>query len=156
MTGRRIALFLFLCFFLFVLPAAADSVGTVTFGRSEITIVTAGGARFPFTVEVAETPEQLRQGLMYRETMAPDAGMLFRLGTEEVASFWMHNTFLPLDMIFIARDGHVTNIHRNAAPGSTAIISSVSPVVAVLEVNAGTSARLGLHAGDRVTSTALP
>ena len=136
-------------------PARADSSAPVVFGQSEVTIATASGTGFHFTVEVAETPDQLHQGLMFRDAMADDAGMLFLLGVDEVASFWMRNTFLPLDMVFIARDGRITNIHRNAAPGSTAIISSTLPVVAVLEVNAGITGRLGIHAGDRVIHPAF-
>ncbi len=135
---------------LFTGPALADSSGPVVFGRSEVKITTVGGGSYHFNIEVAETPDQLHQGLMFRDTMADDAGMLFLLGVNEVASFWMRNTFLPLDMLFIAHDGRITNIHRNAAPGSTAIISSTEPVVSVLEVNAGITARLGIHAGDRV------
>jgi len=149
---RRFAL---LALLLFAVPVRADSSGPVTFGHSEVKVATLGGASFRFAVEVAETPDQLHQGLMFRDAMADDAGMLFLLGTEEVASFWMRNTFLPLDMLFIARDGRVTDVHRNAAPGSTAIISSTVPVVAVLEVNAGITGRLGIHSGDRVIHPAF-
>ena len=149
---RRAALLFFL---LFAGPVLADSSGPVVFGHSELAIATAGGASFHFSIEVAETPDQLHQGLMFRDSMAEDAGMLFLLGTEDVASFWMRNTFLPLDMLFIARDGRISNIHRNAAPGSTAIISSTVPVIAVLEVNAGITGRLGIHAGDRVNHPAF-
>ncbi len=151
MISRLVILFLFLV----AAPVLADSSTPVTFGHSDITIVTIGGKTFRFAVEIAETQEQLHQGLMFRETMADDTGMLFLLGTEEVASFWMRNTFLPLDMIFIARDGHITNIHRNAPPGSTAIISSTAPVIAVLEVNAGITGRLGIHGGDKVLHPAF-
>ncbi len=150
-----ISRFVLLALLLFAAPVRADSSGPVGFGRSEVTVATVGGASFRFAVEVAETPDQLHQGLMFRDAMAEDAGMLFLLGSEEVASFWMRNTFLPLDMLFIARDGRITNVHRNAAPGSTAIISSTAPVVAVLEVNAGITARLGIHGGDRVLHPAF-
>ena len=148
----RVALLLLL---LLAAPARADSSGPVVFGRSEVTIATQAGGSFRFAIEVAETPDQLHQGLMFRDSMADDAGMLFLLEKEDVASFWMRNTFLPLDMLFIARNGRITDIHRNAAPGSTAIISSTVPVVAVLEVNAGITARLGIHTGDRVIHSAF-
>ncbi|MEI6557488.1 MAG: DUF192 domain-containing protein [Rhodospirillaceae bacterium] len=151
MTSRIVLLLLLLL----AVPARADQSAPVSFGRSEITIATLGGPRFHFSIEVAETAEQLHQGLMFRDAMAEEAGMLFLLGTEEVASFWMRNTFLPLDMLFITRDGHIANIHRNAAPGSTAIITSTAPVVAVLELNAGVTGRLGIHAGDRVIHPAF-
>jgi uncharacterized membrane protein (UPF0127 family) len=146
---------LFLFLFAPLSAASADTPGDMIFGHSDVTIVTAAGARYHFSVEVAETPEQLERGLMFRDAMPDDAGMLFLLGTEETASFWMRNTFLPLDMIFIARDGHIINIHRNAPPGSTAIISSTAPVISVLEINAGIAARLGIHAGDHVIHPAF-
>ena len=133
-----------------VTVAVADTPGEMVFGRSDVTIVTTAGAKYHFTVEVAETPEQLEHGLMFRDSMPEDAGMLFLLGLDEPASFWMRNTFLPLDMLFIARDGRITNIHHNAAPGSTAIISSTEPVTGVLEINGGVAGRLGIHAGDHV------
>ena len=137
-------------------PAAAeDAPGLMTFGHSDLTIATASGAKLHFTVEVAETPEQLERGLMFRDSMPADGGMLFLLGIEETASFWMRNTFLPLDMIFIARDGRITNIHHNAAPGSMAIISSTAPVTGVLEVNAGITNRLSIRPGDRVLHPAF-
>lgn len=149
MNGHTVLLLLLILF----APQAVladDASGVVTFGRSDVTIATSTGARHHFAVEVAEAPEQLERGLMFRDSMPEDAGMLFLLGSEEIATFWMRNTFLPLDLIFIARDGRITNIHRNAAPGSTAIIASTAPVTAVLEVNAGVAGRLGIHAGDRV------
>ena len=147
--------FVLLLLLTFTLPAWADSPGVVTFGHSDLTVATLGGSRFHFTVEVAETEDQLHQGLMFRDALAEDAGMLFLLGKEEEASFWMRNTFLPLDMLFIARNGRITNIHRNAPPGSTAIISSTEPVIAVLEVNAGITARLGIRGGDQVIHPAF-
>ncbi len=140
---------------LFTAPSRADSSGPVVFGHSEVKIVTAAGGSYLFNVELAETAEQLHQGLMFRDSMPDESGMLFLLGVNDVATFWMRNTFLPLDMMFIAHDGRITNIHRNAAPGSTAIISSTEPVVSVLEVNAGITARLGIHAGDRVLHPAF-
>jgi len=151
MISRAVLLLLLLL----AAPARADSSGPVTFGHSELTIATQAGGNFRFAIEVAETPDQLHQGLMFRDSMAEDAGMLFLLEKEDIASFWMRNTFLPLDMLFIARNGRITDIHRNAAPGATAIISSTVPVVAVLEVNAGITARLGIHTGDRVIHPAF-
>ncbi len=136
-------------------PVGAAEFGEVALGQTELIIATTRGAKFSFTVEIAESPEQQHQGLMFRESLPPDAGMLFLLGTEEIASFWMHNTFLPLDMIFVARDGRITNIHANAAPGSTAIISSTERVTAVLELNAGVTKRHGIHAGDHVLHSAF-
>jgi len=158
MIGRVIPPLLLLLLSLFALspPAAAEGSSPVVFGQGELTLATTGGAKFHFSIEIAETEDQLHQGLMFRDSMPADAGMLFLLGTEQIASFWMRNTFLPLDMVFIARDGRVTNIHHDAAPGSTAIISSTAPVTGVLELNGGVAARLGIHAGDRVIHPAFP
>ncbi|WP_448205057.1 DUF192 domain-containing protein [Azospirillum sp. sgz302134] len=128
------------------LPAAALE----TFARSSLTVETAAGGHYRFDVEMAETPMQQMQGLMFRETMAPDAGMLFVYDHPQPASFWMKNTLIPLDMIFIGADGKIVNIHPNAVPQSLDAINSAAPVKGILEVNGGMSARLGIRAGDRV------
>ncbi len=115
----------------------------------DLSIATASGAHH-FTVEVMRTPDQLERGLMYRRTMAPDRGMLFDFGASRPVSMWMKNTYLRLDMVFIAADGRVVSVKRDAEPLSEAIIPSGGDVLGVLEVNAGTAARIGLKAGDRV------
>jgi uncharacterized protein len=116
---------------------------------SPLIIDTEGGAR-RFTVELAATPEEQAQGLMFRRALAADAGMLFDLGGTRPATFWMKNTIIPLDMIFIAADGRIADIHERAVPLSEAMIESKVPVRAVLELNGGTAARLGIHEGDVV------
>jgi uncharacterized membrane protein (UPF0127 family) len=141
-------------------PAAAQgpapqTAAPVTFGRAQVVIETAAGTRLPLQVEVAETPDQLHQGLMFRESIPDAGGMLFLLGAEITASFWMRNTFIPLDMLFIAHDGRISSIHHRAAPGSTAIISSREPVTGVLEINGGLAQRLGIRAGDRLIHPAF-
>lgn len=113
-------------------------------------IVTADNKSHRFQVEVARTPEQQSQGLMFRRSMAPDAGMLFLNDPPRVMTMWMRNTFLPLDMIFFDQQGRVTRIVERTVPLSEAIIPSGSPVQGVLEVNAGTAAKLGLKPGDRL------
>jgi uncharacterized protein len=120
-----------------------------TFPKGEVTIVSAGG-RHRFQVELATTPEQMAQGLMFRKSLAEDAGMLFDYGRPEPASFWMKNTLIPLDMIFIGADGRIVNIHERAVPLSLDAINSAGPVRAILEVNGGTASRLGIKPGDRV------
>jgi uncharacterized protein len=120
-----------------------------TLPRGDVTVV-AGSGRHVFHVEIAATPEQMAQGLMYRKSLAPDAGMLFDYGSPQPASFWMKNTLIPLDMIFIAPDGRILNIHERAVPGSLDPIPSAGPVRGVLEVNGGTASRLGIKPGDRV------
>ena len=131
-----------------VAMAAAQSL--VSFPRSKAEVVTRAGKRHAFSVEVATTPEQLTQGLMFRDRLAADAGMLFDFGMDKPVSMWMRNTRIPLDMLFIAGDGRVVGIHQRAVPGSLEIISSPEPVRGVLELNGGTAQRLGLAAGDRV------
>jgi uncharacterized membrane protein (UPF0127 family) len=119
------------------------------FATSELMIVSATGPH-RFTVEVAETPEQMEQGLMFRRAMAPDAGMLFDYKTPTVATMWMRNTLIPLDMLFVDAQGRIVNIHQRAVPQSLDIIAAAAPVRAVIELNGGTAARLGIAPGDRV------
>ena len=118
-------------------------------GLEALTIVS-GSERHPFMVEVARNDADRAQGLMYRRHMAPDRGMLFDFERVEMVTMWMQNTYLSLDMIFIRPDGSIARIAQNTEPLSTRTISSGEPVVAVLEVIAGTAARLKLKAGDRI------
>ena len=113
-----------------------------------LTIETAGGPR-AFQVEVMRTDEQRARGLMFRRHMPEDRGMLFDFKTEQPVSMWMKNTYLPLDMLFIAKDGQVKSIAENAEPMSERIIPG-GTVLGVLEINAGVAAKLGIKAGDRV------
>src|SRR3954471_21304785 len=87
------------------------------FPTADLTIETAGGAR-KFHVELATTPPQLEQGLMFRRTLAPDAGMLFDFKTPAPVTMWMKNTFIPLDMVFIDAGGRVINIAERTVPHS--------------------------------------
>ena len=103
-----------------------------------------------FNVEVVDTPETRAKGLMFRQSLADDAGMLFDFGREQPTAFWMQNTFIPLDMIFIAADGEVKTIHVNAVPHDTTSIPSGVPVQFVLEIPGGRSKEIGLAPGDRV------
>ncbi|HYM02460.1 MAG TPA: DUF192 domain-containing protein [Stellaceae bacterium] len=134
-----------------VLVAATIAVRAdlASFGKSALVIDTASGPQ-RFTVELAISPEQQEQGLMFRRTLAADAGMLFEFPDDHPATFWMKNTLIPLDMLFITRDGKVADIHERAVPLSEAIIESKVPVRAVLELNGGTVSRLGIRAGNLV------
>lgn len=105
---------------------------------------------YPFTVEVVDTPETRQLGLMFRTSLAPNAGMLFDFQKEEPTAFWMENTLIPLDMIFIGADGIVKTIHVNARPRDRTSIPSVYPVQFVLEVPGGRTQEIGLKVGDRV------
>ena len=115
-----------------------------------LTIVTGSGARHQFQVEVARNHAERAQGLMYRRSLPADRGMLFDFEKTQPLSMWMQNTYIPLDMIFIRADGTIARVGENAEPLSTRTVSSGEPVLAVLEVNGGTAARLGIKPGDRV------
>ncbi len=112
-------------------------------------IASKGGVHV-FAVELALTPEQQAQGLMYRKELPEGQGMLFDFKREQEATFWMRNTYVPLDMIFIRADGRIHRIAANTVPLSEALVSSGGPVRAVLEVVAGTAKKLGIAPGDRV------
>ncbi len=109
-----------------------------------------GGVTRSFEVEIAATPVDMEIGLMFRKSMEPDHGMLFELGRTDVTRFWMKNTLIPLDMLFIAPDGTIKTIHENAEPQSLEGISSEVPVSGVLELNGGRARALGIVAGDKV------
>jgi uncharacterized membrane protein (UPF0127 family) len=134
-----------------VLPAAAQQPPQMqTFPTSSLVIETQGGQRHPFRIELALTPAQQAQGLMWRERMDDDQGMLFINPVERMASFWMMNTLIPLDMVFVDRTGRIVHIHENAIPHDTTPIPSRYPVLGILEVNGGLTRRLGIRPGDRV------
>ena len=103
-----------------------------------------------FVVEVARTGEEQQIGLMNRETLAPDRGMIFPFEAARIASFWMKNTLIPLDMIFVRADGSIANIEANTVPLSLDPVYSDGPVAAVLELAGGRSAELGIKPGDKV------
>jgi uncharacterized membrane protein (UPF0127 family) len=113
-------------------------------------VVRAASGEHTFAVEVVDTPESRARGLMYVQELAPDAGMLFDFKEERPVSFWMQNTFIPLDMLFITADGVVKNIHVNARPHDTTSIPSEGAVQFVLEIPGGRSVELGIAAGDHV------
>jgi uncharacterized protein len=122
--------------------------------QSALDIETARGVQH-FAVEVVATPEAQSRGLMFRRSLAADAGMLFPFGADAPRSFWMKNTILPLDMIFIRSTGEIVAIAENTVPYSLKPISPPEPAAAVLELNAGTVARLGIKRGDHVRHPAI-
>jgi len=115
-----------------------------------LTITTADGQTHKFTVEVASTPDQQSYGLMNRQSMPADHGMIFPYEPAQPVAFWMKNTLIPLDMIFIAPGGRILRIESNAVPLSLEPVGSGDVVEAVLELNGGRAAQLGLAAGDQV------
>ena len=112
-------------------------------------IVTASGVH-PFAVELVDNDADRAKGLMYRKELPEGRGMLFDFKREQEVSFWMQNTYIPLDMIFIRGDGRILRIQENAEPLSTRLIPSGGPVMGVLEVIGGTARKLGIKPGDRV------
>lgn len=127
-----------------LVPPASHAASTAT-----LVLKTESGPH-SFTIELATTNEERVLGLMFRRTLAADAGMLFLYDRPQPIAMWMKNTFLPLDMIFIGPDGRVHRIERHAEPFSTEVISSEGDVQGALEVNAGTADAIGLKAGDEV------
>ncbi|MEX2615055.1 MAG: DUF192 domain-containing protein [Alphaproteobacteria bacterium] len=120
-----------------------------SFEWSELVVETADGPR-TFRVELAVSPRQQAQGLMFRRQMDADAGMLFPYDRPQKVSFWMKNTFIPLDMLFIAADGTIESIRERTVPHSEEPVRSKGAVKAVLELNSGTASRLDIKPGDRV------
>jgi uncharacterized membrane protein (UPF0127 family) len=138
--------------FLILLILAPGRAGAAEEGTLEI--ATKGGVRF-FAIELAVTDQERATGLMYRKELPDGRGMLFDFKNEQMVSMWMKNTFVSLDMVFIARDGRIARIAENTEVQSERIISSGAPVVAVLEVVAGTARKYGIAEGDRVSHPIL-
>jgi uncharacterized protein len=117
--------------------------------------IASGDATHRFRVWVADTEARHNQGLMFVKSLAPNRGMVFAWQAPQVASFWMKNTFIPLDLLFVGPDGRVIRIVENAVPQSVATISSMGLVIGVVELAGGSVTRLGIHPGDRVHCSAL-
>jgi uncharacterized membrane protein (UPF0127 family) len=115
-----------------------------------LTVRTAAGQLHRFTVEVARTPDEQQRGLMNRQSLAPDRGMIFPYQPPQQVGFWMKNTFIPLDMIFVRTDGSIARI-ETAVPLNLEPVSSLEPIASVLEIPGGRAAELGIKAGDRVS-----
>jgi len=116
----------------------------------QLTIASSSGQHH-FTTEVARTPEEQAQGLMFRNSVAPDRGMIFPYEPPVQVSFWMKNTLVPLDMVFIGPDGKIGRIAANTVPMSLDPVPSIDPVSAVLEIAGGRAAELGIKEGDKVS-----
>ena len=137
-----------------LLLAALPAQALETFATSELTVHTAGGAH-KFSIELAQSDAQMEQGLMFRRSLAPDAGMLFDFKRPTNVAMWMKNTVIPLDMLFLDEQGRIIDIHERAVPYSTDIIAGKAPARYVIELNGGTVARLDIKLGDQVTSPAI-
>ncbi len=117
--------------------------------QSELLVETAS-SQFRFEVEIADDPSERAQGLMFRETLADNAGMLFLYPKPQEVEFWMKNTPLSLDIVFVRQDGTIARIAERTTPFSEATIPSGEAVIAVLEVKGGLMRELGIAAGDRL------
>ena len=127
-----------------------------SYPRSELSIVRGNGAApHTFRVWIADTGERQMQGLMFVRDLPADQGMLFVHDRPRVASMWMKNTFIPLDMLFIDARGRIVTIHQNTTPHSLETLSSDRPVLGVLELRGGEVARRGIRTGDRVLHAAF-
>lgn len=138
-------------------PAACQpAAGPVQLERSaagldqSMLTIKSGAKTHKFTVEVARTIEQQQTGMMNRNSLAPDRGMIFPYDPPQPVAFWMKNTLIPLDLIFISPGGKILRIEENAVPYSLDQIPSGGPIEAVLELAGGRSAELKLKAGDQV------
>ena len=145
-VGRRLV---FAAPLMLAAVAVRGQPADVQFKRSSLTIV-AGGHDLKFEVDLATNDAERSRGLMFRKQLGAYEGMLFDFYQEMPVSFWMKNTLIPLDMVFIAADGTVKHVHANAVPMSTDTIPSGFPVRAVLEINGGSAALLGIKPGDTV------
>lgn len=131
-------------------PAPAASVHPVS-GLAVIPLtVTSGDERIAFSVEVADTPEAQARGLMFRTDLGDNEGMIFPYDGTRAQSFWMKNTPLPLDIIYIGPDRRISNIAAETEPYSLDPVYSVGPVLGVLELRGGRAAELGIEPGDLV------
>ena len=133
----------------FILAFASGPAGAA--GEQTVEIASKTGVHI-FSVEVVDNDADRAKGLMYRKELPEGRGMLFDFRRDQEVSFWMQNTYIPLDMIFIRGDGQILRIEENTVPLSTRMIPSRGAVRAVLEVIGGTSRKLGIAPGDRVAS----
>ena len=132
-------------------PAHAETCRKAQHARVEpLDIVSSGGKVAHFKVEVVDNEATRECGLMFRKSLAADGGMLFDFKKVEPVSFWMKNTFIPLDMLFIDQSGKVVNIYRQATPFSLNSIPSDGPVLGVLEIAGGRAQDLDINPGDKV------
>lgn len=125
------------------------SVSAFAESDAPLAITTSKGS-FNFFIELADTPQSRASGLMHRRELAADAGMLFNFFKTAPVSMWMKDTLIPLDMLFISAEGVIVNIAERTVPGSLTQIDSSGPVRAVLELNGGVCARLGISPGDKI------
>lgn len=152
---RAVKVFIATCLALLTLGFAAPALlaQAAPAAGLEPLVIVSGDKRHVFQVEVMRTPEQRARGLMHRNYMPADRGMLFDFQRVEPVAMWMQNTFISLDMLFIRADGTIERIAQRTEPLSTRTIPSGEPVLSVLEINGGIAEALGIKPGDRVEHT---
>ncbi|MGF1553196.1 MAG: DUF192 domain-containing protein [Paracoccaceae bacterium] len=133
---------------MFALAFAGEAAGFEC--RRDRVLVLAETGEVVYEVEIADDPQERERGLMFRQSLAPEAGMLFLFDAPRRAGFWMRNTFVSLDIVFLAEDGRVLNVAADAVPFSEEMLLSDGEAAAVLEVNAGEAARHGIGPGTQV------
>ena len=148
-VGAVVAIVAVLGFYLGARQSSADQAMRLPVDPAPLVAETAAGDR-SFTIEIADDQSERSAGLMFRESLAPEAGMLFVYPGEQEIRMWMKNTLIPLDMLFVASDGRIVSIAENTVPLSEEVISSGAAVQGVIELAAGTAQRLGIEPGDRV------
>lgn len=116
--------------------------------REDVVQLRSDGSELRFQVELADTPQERSRGLMFRESLPPRAGMLFVYEQPQRAAFWMKNTLIPLDMIFVDVTGTVTHVHHQAIPGDLTAIEGGTGVFSVLEINGGLARKYGIAPGS--------
>ncbi|NNC37624.1 MAG: DUF192 domain-containing protein [Hyphomonadaceae bacterium] len=132
------------------LALAQEGPAPLDFGPRESLIIQSGDKTHEFSVEIADTREEQARGLMFRNVIQPDEGMLFEFGGDEVRSIWMKNTSVFLDVLFVRSDGRVLKIEHSAKPYSLRSITSEAPVAAVLEIAGGQANEREIKPGDRI------
>ncbi len=142
-------------FYFLVVVIGVDAKGVDAQSFTPLTVDKANGETHAFEVELAITNKQRQQGLMYRSELAPNKGMLFIFSAEQARSFWMRNTYIPLDIIFLRSDGSIINIIENAEPQTDTPRPSTAPAKAVLELAGGRAKELGIMSGDIVRHALL-
>ncbi len=125
------------------------------FGQTELSVVRKDGTRVLFKTEIAETREEQAYGLMFVRSLPENRAMIFPMRPPRMVSFWMKNTYIPLDMLFVRPNGEILQIEANVKPLDETLVHSRDPVAAVVELRGGMAEKLGLKIGDRIESSAL-
>jgi len=131
------------------IPASAQGgPAPLDFGPRESLTIVSNGTSHAFNIEVADNRAELARGMMFRDTVPNNEGMLFEFGEERIASIWMKNTSVFLDVIFVRADGRILKIEHSAKPYSLRSMTSEAPVTAVFEIAGGQANALGIRPGD--------